>query len=56
MSSITRRSEWWAGMRALAPMLLGVAPFGLIYGVLARHVGNLLQLRVFPREWRHDVA
>lgn len=35
----TRSGEWWAGVRALAPMLLGVAPFGLIYGVLAVGAG-----------------
>ncbi|WP_020206448.1 AzlC family ABC transporter permease [Cupriavidus sp. WS] len=35
----TRRGEWWAGVRALAPMLLGVVPFGLIYGVLAVNAG-----------------
>jgi 4-azaleucine resistance transporter AzlC len=28
-------AEFWAGVRALAPLLVGVAPFGLIYGVLA---------------------
>ena len=27
--------EFWAGARALAPLLVGVAPFGMIYGVLA---------------------
>ncbi|AZG12519.1 branched-chain amino acid ABC transporter permease [Cupriavidus pauculus] len=37
--AITRRGEWWAGVRALAPMLLGVVPFGLIYGVLAVNAG-----------------
>jgi len=37
---ITRRGEWWAGVRALAPMLLGVVPFGLIYGVLAVNAGT----------------
>ncbi len=31
-------------MRALAPMLLGVVPFGLIYGVLAVGAG-------MPRGW-----
>ena len=31
-------------MRALAPMLLGVAPFGLIYGVLAVNAGMPAQL------------
>ncbi len=36
---VTRSGEWWAGVRALAPMLLGVAPFGLIYGVLAVGAG-----------------
>lgn len=35
----TRGGEWWAGVRALAPMLLGVVPFGLIYGVLAVNAG-----------------
>lgn len=37
--TITRRGEWWAGVCALAPMLLGVVPFGLIYGVLAVNAG-----------------
>jgi 4-azaleucine resistance transporter AzlC len=27
--------EFWSGARAVAPLLLGVAPFGLVYGVLA---------------------
>jgi 4-azaleucine resistance transporter AzlC len=31
----SRRSEFLAGMRAELPILLGVIPFGLIYGVLA---------------------
>jgi len=35
----TPAAEWWAGVRALLPMLLGVAPFGLIYGVLAVNAG-----------------
>lgn len=38
-AEITRSGEWWAGVRALAPMLLGVVPFGLIYGVLAVNAG-----------------
>jgi len=38
-AAATRSGEWWAGVRALAPMLLGVAPFGLIYGVLAVNAG-----------------
>lgn len=37
--AVTRSGEWWAGVRALAPMLLGVVPFGLIYGVLAVGAG-----------------
>ncbi|MBY4898907.1 AzlC family ABC transporter permease [Cupriavidus sp. AU9028] len=37
--SRSRSAEWWAGVRALAPMLLGVMPFGLIYGVLAVGAG-----------------
>jgi len=34
-----RAVEFRAGMLALAPMLLGVVPFGLIYGVLATSAG-----------------
>ncbi len=33
------RSEFLAGFRAQLPILLGVAPFGMIYGVLARGAG-----------------
>jgi 4-azaleucine resistance transporter AzlC len=33
------RSEFWAGVRAELPILLGVTPFGLIYGVLALQAG-----------------
>ncbi len=33
------RAEFAAGVRAEAPILLGVAPFGLIYGVLASSAG-----------------
>jgi predicted branched-subunit amino acid permease len=29
------KSEFWAGVRAIAPLHVGVAPFGLVYGVLA---------------------
>jgi 4-azaleucine resistance transporter AzlC len=32
---VTARAEFWAGVRGLAPLLVGVAPFGVIYGVLA---------------------
>lgn len=35
----SRRSEFIAGWRAEAPILLGVIPFGLIYGVLAVGAG-----------------
>ena len=31
----TPRKEFWAGVRAVLPLMLGVAPFGMIYGVLA---------------------
>jgi 4-azaleucine resistance transporter AzlC len=31
----TPRSEFWNGVRAEAPILIGVMPYGLIYGVLA---------------------
>lgn len=31
----TRRQEWLAGLRGVAPLLVGAIPFGLIYGVLA---------------------
>lgn len=33
--SRSARHEFWAGVRALAPLLVGVVPFGMIYGVLA---------------------
>jgi branched chain amino acid efflux pump len=35
----TRRQEFTAGLRAEVPILLGVIPFGMIYGVLARGAG-----------------
>jgi 4-azaleucine resistance transporter AzlC len=35
----TSRSEFLAGVRAEAPILLGVAPFGMIYGALAIAAG-----------------
>ncbi len=35
----TPRSEFLAGVRAEAPILLGVAPFGMIYGALAVAAG-----------------
>ncbi|ABC82621.1 AzlC family ABC transporter permease [Anaeromyxobacter dehalogenans] len=31
--------EFWSGVRDLAPLLLGVVPYGFVYGVLARASG-----------------
>lgn len=39
MTMPTRRAEFLAGMRAELPLLLGVMPFGMIYGVLALSSG-----------------
>ena len=36
---MSTRSEFVAGLRAELPILLGVAPFGMIYGVLATGTG-----------------
>ncbi len=36
---LTRRDEFLAGVKAELPILLGVSPFGLIYGVLALSSG-----------------
>jgi 4-azaleucine resistance transporter AzlC len=36
---MNRRREFLAGVRGGAPILLGVAPFGVIYGVLALQAG-----------------
>jgi len=33
------RQSFWAGVRAELPLLIGVAPFGMIYGVLALSAG-----------------
>jgi len=35
----TPRAEFFGGVRAQLPILLGVAPFGMIYGVAAVHAG-----------------
>jgi 4-azaleucine resistance transporter AzlC len=35
----SRRSEFWGGVRAQLPILLGTSPFGLIYGILAMDAG-----------------
>lgn len=34
-----RKAEWWAGVRAELPLLLGVIPFGLVFGVLGLQAG-----------------
>ncbi len=34
-----RNTNFWAGLRAEIPLLIGVFPFGLIYGALARSSG-----------------
>jgi 4-azaleucine resistance transporter AzlC len=38
-SRLTSRSEFFAGVKAELPILIGVAPFGAIYGVLAINSG-----------------
>src|SRR5215472_9324787 len=38
-SMSSARAEFWAGVRAELPILFGVVPFGLIYGVLTHSVG-----------------
>lgn len=38
-SQLSPRSEFLAGVRAELPILIGVAPFGAIYGVLAINAG-----------------
>jgi 4-azaleucine resistance transporter AzlC len=35
----SRRAEFLAGLRGVLPLLLGVAPFGMIYGTLALSAG-----------------
>ena len=35
----TRSSAFWAGVRAELPLLVGVFPFGMIYGILALDAG-----------------
>lgn len=36
---LTRGGAFWLGVRALLPLLVGVAPFGVIYGVVALQGG-----------------
>jgi len=35
MLTMTRKQEFWSGVRDEAPILLGVVPFGLLFGALA---------------------
>ena len=35
----SRRAEFWGGVRAQLPILLGTSPFGMIYGVIAIEAG-----------------
>ncbi|MEN3113277.1 AzlC family ABC transporter permease [Uliginosibacterium paludis] len=39
LESAGRKAEWWAGAKAEAPLLLGVIPFGLVFGVLGLQAG-----------------
>jgi 4-azaleucine resistance transporter AzlC len=39
MPPLSRRSEFLAGVRAQAPLLLGVTPFGMAYGAYAVNAG-----------------
>ncbi len=39
MRGTSRGSEFWNGVKAEAPLMLGVAPFGMIFGALAVSVG-----------------
>jgi 4-azaleucine resistance transporter AzlC len=43
MITRTRRQEFWSGVKDEAPILLGVVPFGLLFGALAInvHLSNL---------------
>ena len=36
---LSRSSAFWLGARALLPLMVGVAPFGVIYGVVALQSG-----------------
>lgn len=38
-SNRTSKSQFWAGVRAEFPLLVGVFPFGMIYGILALDAG-----------------
>lgn len=47
-----KRKSFWAGVRAELPLLLGVAPFGMIYGVLALNAG----LAPFPAQMMSSIV
>lgn len=36
---LSRRAEFWGGVRAQLPILLGTMPFGMIYGIAATNAG-----------------
>jgi len=36
---LNNRESFWAGVRAEVPLLIGVFPFGMIYGALAMNAG-----------------
>ena len=44
MSETSSRAEFVAGLRAVAPLLIGVIPFGIVYGVVAAGTGMPLVL------------
>lgn len=39
MSPSSRQSEFWAGTRAIFPLIVGAIPFGIIFGALAINSG-----------------
>lgn len=43
----SRKAEYWAGVRAELPLLLGLFPFGMVYGVLALAAGLPIWAIVF---------
>lgn len=42
----SRSAEFWGGVRAQLPILLGTSPFGLIYGILAAEAGLPFEIAV----------
>ena len=36
---MSKREEFWAGVRATLPLVLGAIPFGIIFGALAVNSG-----------------